>query len=58
MPASLKSAFLSDVVLLMITTCISVLSAKEIPLFSDSRVTTSVGDTQMQLSDNGHEAFL
>ncbi|XP_042457447.1 sucrose transport protein SUT2-like [Zingiber officinale] len=55
--ANLKSAFLLDVVLLLMTTCISVSSAKEIPLSSANKVMTSVEDSTAQ-SDNGHEAFL
>ncbi|WOL03058.1 sucrose transport protein SUT2 isoform X1 [Canna indica] len=55
--ANLKSAFLLDVVLLIITTSISVISAKEIPLSSINRAIDSVGDTQIQSNDT-HEAFL
>ncbi|URE34100.1 Sucrose transport protein [Musa troglodytarum] len=55
--ANLKSAFLLDVVLLMITTTVSVLSAKEIPLSSASGVMDCAGEAQVQLND-GHEAFL
>ncbi|CAL9153521.1 unnamed protein product [Musa hybrid cultivar] len=55
--ANLKSAFLLDVVFLMITTTVSVLSAKEIPLSSASGVMDCAGEAQVQLND-GHEAFL
>ncbi|THU68510.1 hypothetical protein C4D60_Mb08t04640 [Musa balbisiana] len=55
--ANLKSAFLLDVVFLMITTTVSVLSAKEIPLSSASGVMDCAGEALVQLND-GHEAFL
>ncbi|CAL9775590.1 unnamed protein product [Musa acuminata subsp. burmannicoides] len=55
--ANLKSAFLLDVVFLMIITTVSVLSAKEIPLSSASGVMDCAGEAQAQLND-GHEAFL
>ncbi|CAL9750497.1 unnamed protein product [Musa acuminata subsp. burmannicoides] len=55
--ANLKSAFLLDVVILAITTCITVLSAKETPLSSAGGLMDSAGETQVQLNTE-HEAFL
>lgn len=54
--ANLKSAFLLDIVLLIVTTAITVLSANEIPLSSVRGVNDSV--REMQVQSNDHEAFL
>ncbi|XP_038990067.1 sucrose transport protein SUT2 [Phoenix dactylifera] len=55
--ANLKSAFLLDLVLLIITTYISISSVQEVPLNSSSEVPYSAEGTVEQLN-HGQEAFL
>ncbi|XP_038978564.1 sucrose transport protein SUT2-like isoform X1 [Phoenix dactylifera] len=55
--ANLKSAFLLDIILLIITTYISISSVQEVPLNSSSVAPYSAEGTEEQLN-HGQEAFL
>lgn len=55
--ANLKSAFLLDIIILVLTTYISVTSVQEVPLSSSGAAPQSAEGTEEQL-DHGQEAFL
>ncbi|KAL5844594.1 hypothetical protein ACOSQ4_010552 [Xanthoceras sorbifolium] len=55
--ANLKSAFFLDVVCIAITTCVSILSAQELPLSSSDRFTPSA-EEGLEQSSSTQEAFL
>ncbi|KAK1268075.1 Sucrose transport protein SUT2 [Acorus gramineus] len=54
--ANLKSAFILDVILLIITSCVSISSAQELPLSTGNGIMHSAEETQQQLN-NEQEAF-